>query len=88
MDCIVLGVAKSWTRLSNSHFQNWIRASQVVLVVKNQPASAEDVKKRRFNPWVGKIPWRKEGLPTLVFLPGKSHGQRILAGYKEPDMIE
>ena len=56
MDCIVLGVAKSWTRLSNSHFQNWIRASQVVLVVKNQPASAEDVKKRRFNPWVGKIP--------------------------------
>ena len=29
-----------------------------------------------FNPWVGKIPWRRKWLPTPVFLPGKSHGQR------------
>ena len=34
-----------------------------------------------FGPWVGKIPWRKEWLPTPVFLPGISHGQRSLAGY-------
>ena len=34
----------------------------------------------RFDPWVGKIPWRREWQPTLVFLPGKSHGQRSLAG--------
>ena len=27
-----------------------------------------------FNPWVGKIPWRKEWLPTLVLLLGKFHG--------------
>ena len=33
-----------------------------------------------FNSWVRKIPWRREGQSTLVFLPGKSHGQR-LAGY-------
>ena len=33
------------------------------------------------NPWVWKIPWRREWQPTLVFLPGKSHGQRSLAGY-------
>ena len=32
-------------------------------------------------PWVGKIPWRREWLPTLVFLPGESHGQSSLAGY-------
>ena len=32
-----------------------------------------------FDPWVGKIPWRKEWQPTPVFLPGKSHGQRSLA---------
>ena len=25
-----------------------------------------------FDPWVGKIPWRREWLPTPVFLPGKS----------------
>ena len=35
----------------------------------------------RFDPWVGKIPWRKAWQPTLVFLPGESHGQRSLAGY-------
>ena len=27
-----------------------------------------------FDPWVGKIPWRRERLPTLVFWPGESHG--------------
>ena len=32
------------------------------------------------DPWVGKIPWRREQLPTLVFLPGEFHGQRSLAG--------
>ena len=34
-----------------------------------------------FNPWVRKMPWRREWLPTTVFLPGESHGQRSLAGY-------
>ena len=33
------------------------------------------------DPWVGKILWRRKWQPTPVFLPGKSHGQRILAGY-------
>ena len=46
---------------------------------------------RGFNPLVRKIPWRKKGQPTPVFLPGKSHGQRHLAGYspwvrKDSDM--
>ena len=34
-----------------------------------------------FNPWVWKIPWRKIWQPTPGSLPGKSHGQRSLAGY-------
>ena len=34
-----------------------------------------------FNPWVGKIPWRREWQPTPVFMPGKSHGPRSLVGY-------
>ena len=46
-------------------------------VVKNLPAKQE----MQFSPWVGKIPWRKKWQPTLVFLPGKCHGQRSLAGY-------
>ena len=35
----------------------------------------------KFDPWVGKIPWRREWQPTPVFLPGESHGQRSLVGY-------
>ena len=31
--------------------------------------------------WVRKIPWRRKQQPTPVFLPGKSHTQRSLAGY-------
>ena len=34
-----------------------------------------------FNPWVGKIPWRRKWQPTPVFFPGKSHGQRSLVVY-------
>ena len=34
-----------------------------------------------FDPWVGKIPWRRKWQPTLVFLPGRSYGQRNLEGY-------
>ena len=56
------------------------QASQVVLVVKNLPASAEDMR-CGFDPCVGKILWRRVWQPTPVFLPGKSHGQRSLAGY-------
>jgi len=34
-----------------------------------------------FNPWFGKIPWSRKWQPTPVFLSGKSHGWRSLAGY-------
>ena len=52
----------------------------MALVVKNLSASARN-KRCELNPWVGKIPWRRKWQPTPVFLPGKSHGQRSLAGY-------
>ena len=38
-------------------------------------------KRRRFDRWVRKIPWRRAWQPTQVFLPGESYGQRSLAGY-------
>ena len=38
-------------------------------------------RRHEFDPWVGKIPWRRERQPTLVFLPGESHGQRSWVGY-------
>ena len=50
-------------------------------------------KRSSFDPWVRKIPWRREWLPTQAFLPGEYHGQRNLAGYspwghKELDVTE
>ena len=46
-----------------------------------------------FDSWVGKIPWRREQLTTLVFWPGEFHGQKSLADYspwgrKEVDTTE
>ena len=37
-------------------------------------------RKCEFDPWVGKIPWKRKWQPTPVFLPGKSHGQGSLMG--------
>ena len=37
--------------------------------------------KNTFDPWVGKIPWRRKLQPIPVLLPGKSHGLRILVGH-------
>ena len=34
-----------------------------------------------FNSWIGKFPWRSKWQATPVFLSGKPHGQRSLAGY-------
>ena len=64
-----------------------------MLVVKNLPANAGDIRRHRFSPWVGKIPWRRAWQLTLVFLPGEFHRQRSLVGYspwgcKELDMTD
>ena len=47
-----------------------------------EPASQYRRHKRcEFDPWVGKIPWRRVWQPTPVLLLGESHGQRSLEGY-------
>jgi len=55
--------------------------------------SACQCKKCRFNPWVRRIPWSRKKQFCSVFLPGKSRGQRSLAGHtpwgcKESDTTE
>ena len=57
---------------------------------ENLPAMQET---QVFDPWVRKIPWRREWQPTSVFLPEEFHGQKSLAscslsGRKELDMPE
>ena len=58
-----------------------LRASLVAQLVKNLPVC----RRPGFNPWVGKIPWRREWLPTPVFWPGELHG---LYSRKESDTTE
>ena len=41
-----------------------------------------------FDPWVGKIPWRRERLPTPVFWPREFHGLQSPQGHKESDTTE
>ena len=53
-------------------------------MVKHPPAMQETW----FNPWVGKIPWKRERLPTSVFWPGEFHGLYSPWGHKELDMSE
>ena len=62
-------------------------------MVKNPPANAGDVRDAEFDPWVGKIRWRRAWQPTSVSLPGESPEQRSLTGYspwgrKESDSTE
>ena len=49
-------------------------------LVKNLPTVQET--------WVGKIPWRRERLPTPVFWPGEFHGLYSPRGLKESDTTE
>ena len=58
-------------------------------MVKNPPA----MRRPGFDPWVGKIPWRRKWQPTPVFLPGESQGRGSLVGCHlwgrtESDMTE
>ena len=61
-------------------------------MVKNLPTNSGDARSKGFDPWFGKIPWRRKWQPTPV-LPEKLHRQRSLVGHsswglKESDMTE
>ena len=63
-------------------------ASLVALRLKRLPAMRETWVQSLgpipgSDPWVGKIPWRRKWQPTLVLLPGESHGRRSLVGYSQ-----
>ena len=60
-------------------------------MVKNPLANLVKSNRHGFDPWVGKIPWKRAWQHTAVFLSEESHGQRSLEGYdpqgcKESDM--
>ena len=69
-----------------------IGTSLVAQRVKHLPSSSK-CRRPGFDPWVGKIPWRRKWQPTPVFLSGKPHGWRSLVAYspwshKESDITD
>ena len=61
---------------THTHTHTHTGASLVAQMVKNHL----QCRRSMFDPCVGKVPWRREWHPTLVFLPGEFHEQRSLAG--------
>ena len=62
-------------------------ASLVTQLVKNLPA----MQRPGFDPWVGKMPWKRDKLPFQpipVFWPGEFHGLYSPWGRKESDTTE
>ena len=66
--------------------ESWVEGEAVFLPVplclSVFPGGSEDrvllqCGKPRFDPWVGKMPWRKKWQPTPVFLPREFYGQRL-----------
>ena len=71
----------------------WLRGFPGGSAGKEPACQCKRHKRLEFNPWAGKTPWRRALQPTPLFLPGKFHGQRSLAGcspqgLKESDMTE
>ena len=71
--------------ISKHHFGPSLLGSMTKWISKNSSLVAQMVnlqcRRPGFDPWVGKIPWRREWQPTPLFLPGEFHGQRRLVGY-------
>ena len=98
---ILLGVAKfenycpTWSFQSyiacelirNVNYQAlpWIWGFPAVSSGKVSSCQCRSLRRRRVNLWVDTIPWKRKWQPIPVFLPGKSHGQRGLAGYSQWD---
>ena len=69
----------------NKHAFHWLAIQTIIriglprwLSGKESTCKCRRCKRHGFDPWLGKIPWRKKWQPTPVFSPGKSCGQRRL----------
>ena len=92
-----LACCDSWGRKESHTTEclNWTDLYAYLSVIYIYCLSIICLQHRRpgFEPWVGKIPWRRKWQSTPVLLPGKSHGQRSQVGYspwgrKESDTTE
>ena len=83
----ISGVAQSRTRLKRLSSSSSIPFQGASLVAQWRRISLQG-NRCGFDPWVRKTSWRREWHPIPLLLPGKSHGQRSLAGYSPWDLKE
>ena len=69
------------TSFSNEMYLSFLYEAPQRLSGKEPTCQCHRYERPEFNPWTRKIPWSRKWQPTLVFLSGKFHGQRSLAGY-------
>ena len=84
-------MSPNWQRKNNLHqrkYSGWFKSfkGQYLTCIwlprwLSGKDSAFQGRRCEFSPWVGKIPCRKEWLPTIVLMPGEFHGQSTLGGY-------
>ena len=82
--CAVLG--NILLSVENIGLAQWLRGKELTCPCRRH-------RRYGFDPWVGKIPWKRKWQLIPVFLPGESHGERNLAGNnpqggQESDMTE
>ena len=70
-----------WTSWISLQSKGLSRVFSNTTVQKHQFCQCRRYKRCGIDPWVGKMPWRREWQPTSVFLPRKFHRQRSLEGY-------
>ena len=71
----------TWLILTEKGLHRWLSGKEAICQCRR-------CRRLGFNPWVGKISWRRKWPPIPVFLPEKSHGQRSLVGYSPWDSAE
>ena len=90
--CATLGMLSKWSFKRLNFVFNFVKLivtsikkiyiyGKTWLSGKESACQCRRCKRRRFDPWVGKIPQRRKWKSTPVFLPGESHGQRSLVGH-------
>ena len=88
MENLLWGLNSTEHKLSKTSVRGFPGGSTV-----KSPPAMQETWFGKFDPWVGKIAWRRKWWFTPVFLPGKAHGQKSLASYglgviKESDTSE
>ena len=76
----LLLLAANWPWLPRGNRVNTAQQAPLVAQWKESTCQCRRPKRHWFDPWLLRIPGREKCKPPLLFLPGKSHGQRSLEG--------